>query len=184
MEKRIPVFCKFKGELHRWGELPADIPCTNEWISRCIGINPDNVKQIKRQPERWVVTLARRVPTPDHAARATNAIRRALDAAFPDQGLFKGFYVKRDGRSVYVGWRDGPRSSAVMQTIQGCLSPEQAAAIRPDLWRDLCQPGNVYGGVWCLACGTGLSPDQQFFCSDACRAAPQDAYPDGWDEGL
>jgi hypothetical protein len=59
MEKTIPVFCKAKGGLWRWGELPADTPCTIEWVRRCNGIDPDNVKQIERKPRRWLITLVR-----------------------------------------------------------------------------------------------------------------------------
>lgn len=52
-----PVFCKVKGRLWRVGELPAEALCTPAWISDCTGIDPDNIAQIERQPERWLITL-------------------------------------------------------------------------------------------------------------------------------
>ena len=55
----IPVFCKAKGGLYRVGELPPDVPCTIEWIGRCTGIDPSNVRQIERQSRRWFITLVR-----------------------------------------------------------------------------------------------------------------------------
>jgi hypothetical protein len=52
-----PVFCKIKGRLYWIGELPRYGSCTLTWISRYTGIDPDNVKNIEQQPERWLVTL-------------------------------------------------------------------------------------------------------------------------------
>lgn len=55
----IPVFCKIKGRLYQVGKIAHDAVCTIEWISRFTGIDPDNVKQIERQPKRWFITLVR-----------------------------------------------------------------------------------------------------------------------------
>jgi hypothetical protein len=52
-----PVICKIKGRLYQIGVLPQYGSCTIEWISRYTGIDPDNVKNIEKQPERWLVTL-------------------------------------------------------------------------------------------------------------------------------
>ena len=54
---RVPVFCKAKGGLYWIGTIASDAVCTVEWVSRFTGIDPDNVKQIERQPKRWFITL-------------------------------------------------------------------------------------------------------------------------------
>lgn len=53
----VPVFCKVKGRLWWVGELPAESSCTQAWISRCTGIDPDNVEKIEHQRKRWLITL-------------------------------------------------------------------------------------------------------------------------------